>query len=34
MVQREEAEPEEEDPDKPAAQTFVQRHEDDAEHDS
>jgi hypothetical protein len=34
MVQREEAEPEEEDPDNPAAQTFVQRREDDAEHDS
>ena len=35
MLQREEAEPEEEDPDNlAAAQTFVQRHEDCAEHDS
>ena len=34
MLQREEAEPEEEDPDNlAAAQTFVQRHEDCAEHD-
>jgi hypothetical protein len=33
MVQREEEAPEEEEPDA-AAQTFVQRHEDCAEHDS
>jgi hypothetical protein len=35
MVQRAEAEPEQQDPDNlAAAQTFVQRHEDCAEHDS